>query len=413
MVAKIISGKHIRGILGYNEHKVGIGTAELLLAVNFTAEASRLSLRTKMDHFEAFVAKNRRTKTNAIHISLNFLNFDTSEKLDNELLKELTGKYMTTIGFEDQPYLLYRHYDAAHPHVHIVTTNIQSDGRRIDLHNIGRYQSETARKKLEKEYGLVEAESKRQKYNLQLNQIDIQQAMYGKHETKQAISNVVRSVTRNWKYTSLPELNAVLRQYNVIADRGTEGSKMYQKNGLVYRLLDKQGKKIGVPIKSSSIYSKPTLKFLESRYKLNEELRKPYKQPLKNAIDLVLLGHPTKVEFEQALVSKGIQVVFRQNEEGRIYGITFTDHQSKAVFNGSALGKSYSANALVEAFTSDVKPENKEASTIMSDLTYHTVSQNVNDYNTFSASQLLEDLLKAEREDLSTGLTQFGYSGTY
>lgn len=392
-------GKHIRGILSYNEHKVGKGTAEILLAVNFTAEASRLSLTNKLSHFEAFAEKNRRTKTNAIHISLNF---DPSDKLDNELLKELAEKYMTAIGFEDQPYLLYRHYDAAHPHVHIVTTNIQSDGQRIDLHNIGKNQSETARKRLEKEYSLVEAESKRQKENLPVNQVDIQKALYGKEETKQAISNVVRSVTRNWKYTSLPELNAILRQYNVIADRGTEDSKMFQKNGLLYRLLDKQGKKIGAPIKASSIYGKPTLKFLENRYKLNEELRKPYKQQLKKAIDLVLLRHPTKVEFEQALFGKEIQVVFRKNAEGKVYGITFTDHQSKSVFNGSDLGKAYSAKALTDGFTPAVKPESKSASAF----TINFRIQNPLYKNTYSGMSLLEDLLKAEAQDNSSSLLQ-------
>jgi len=403
MVAKIITGKHIRGILSYNEHKVGKGTAEILLAENFTAEASRLSLTNKLSHFEAFVEKNRRTKTNAIHISLNF---DASDKLDNELLKELAEKYMIAIGFEDQPYLLYRHYDAAHPHVHIVTTNIQSDGQRIDLHNIGKNQSETARKSLEKEYSLVEAESRGQKDNLKANQVDIQKALYGKYETKQAISNVVRSVTRNWKYTSLPELNAVLRQYNVIADCGTEDSKMFQKNGLLYRLLDRHGKKIGVPIKASSIYGKPTLKFLESRYKLNEELRKPYKLQLKQTIDFVLLMHPTKVEFEQALSGKGIQVVFRQNEEGRIYGITFTDHKSKSVFNGSALGKPYSAKALTDGFKTAVKSESKMASPFINNFTNQTGFQKFSDKGTYSASQILEDLLKTETQDIPTGLMQ-------
>ena len=313
---------------------------------------------------------------------------------------------MTAIGFENQPYLLYRHYDAAHPHIHIVTTNIQSDGQRIDLHNIGKNQSETARKRLEKEYSLVEAESKGQKDNLPVNQIDIQKALYGKEETKQAISNVVRSVTRNWKYTSLPELNAILRQYNMIADRGTEDSKMFQKNGLLYRLLDKQGKKIGAPIKASSIYGKPTLKFLENRYKLNEELRKPYKQQLKKAIDLVLLRHPTKVEFEQALFGKGIQVVFRKNAEGKVYGITFTDHPSKSVFNGSDLGKTYSAKALTDGLTPAVKPKSKIASASMNNFRNQTGFQNSLDKNTYSGMSLLEDLLKAEAQDNSSSLLQ-------
>ena len=38
--------------------------------------------------------------------------------------------------------------------------------------------------------------------------------------------------------------------------------------------------------------------------------------------------------------------MLRQNTEGRLFGITFVDNQNKVVFNGSDLGKGYSAAAL-------------------------------------------------------------------
>ncbi|MBC8053795.1 MAG: relaxase/mobilization nuclease domain-containing protein [Sphingobacteriaceae bacterium] len=402
MVAKIITGKHIRGILCYNEHKVEKGIAKLLTAENFFTDASRLSFTNKLSQFEAFTEKNRRTKTNAIHISLNF---DNTDKLDDKLIAEIGSRYMAAIGFDEQPYLLYRHHDAAHPHIHIVTTNIQSNGERIDLHNIGKNQSEIARKELEKEYGLVQAESKRQVELNQLKEIDVLKALYGKHETKQAISNVVRYVVRNWKYTSLPELNAILNQYNVSADRGPENSKMFEKNGLVYYLLD-NGKKIGVPIKASSIYGKPTLKFLESRYKLNEQLRLPFKVQLKNNIDGARLHPSTKNEFEKQLKAKGVQVLFRQNAEGKIYGVTFTDHLSKSVFNGSDLGKSYSAKAITDCFVQ--KPESKVDSTSVS-TEKHIKNTNLNFFlegSHSTPSSLLDGLLKTEYDGMPIGMFQ-------
>jgi hypothetical protein len=46
------------------------------------------------------------------------------------------------------------------------------------------------------------------------------------------------------------------------------------------------------------------------------------------------------------LENKQIFTVLRQNAEGRLYGITFVDNQNKAVFNGSDLGKGFSASAL-------------------------------------------------------------------
>ena len=54
--------------------------------------------------------------------------------------------------------------------------------------------------------------------------------------------------------------------------------------------------------------------------------------------------------FEKKLVKNGISVMFRQNGAGRIYGVTFIDYKQKVVFNGSRLGKAFSANAFHEKF---------------------------------------------------------------
>jgi uncharacterized protein YijF (DUF1287 family) len=54
---------------------------------------------------------------------------------------------MEKIGFGEQPYLIYKHEDAGHPHIHIVSTTIKADGSRINTHNIGRNQSEKQEKK--------------------------------------------------------------------------------------------------------------------------------------------------------------------------------------------------------------------------------------------------------------------------
>jgi hypothetical protein len=233
-----------------------------------------------------------------------------------------------------------------------VTTNIQDDGKRIDIHNIGRNQSETARKEIEKEFGLIKAESKKKDQKEFIHPIDVNKAIYGKAETKRSISNVVGMVTRTYKYTSLPELNAVLRLFNVMADRGTEGSRMHENKGLVFSLLDEKGNKIGVPIKASSIYGKPTLTFLEKQFRLNEALRKPHKDRLKQVIDEALNAHPkTKASLLELLDKKGIQTVIRENADGRIYGMTFVDHRTKCVFNGSDLGKQYSAKGILERLT--------------------------------------------------------------
>lgn len=64
---------------------------------------------------------------------------------------------MDKIGFGDQPYLIYQHHDAGHPHIHITSINVQDNGKRIDMHNIGKDKSEPARKEIEEAFNLVKA----------------------------------------------------------------------------------------------------------------------------------------------------------------------------------------------------------------------------------------------------------------
>jgi hypothetical protein len=168
-------------------------------------------------------------------------------------------------------------------------------------------------------------------------------------ETKRSIANVVSHVLNQYKFTSLPELNAVLTLYHVTADQGGKESRTFKNHGLYYRLLDEKGNKIGVPIKASSIYFKPTLKYLEEKFTQNESLRLPYKSKLKTAIDWTLSKRPANmVDFVFELKKEKITTVIRQNEQGFIYGISFIDHRNKTVFNGSYLGKQYSAAGIRE-----------------------------------------------------------------
>jgi len=248
MVAKIITGKKLRGALHYNENKVVEGQAELILASAFAGDIDKMNFHQKLQRFENLMQLKPNVKTNTLHISLNF---DSAEKLDDEKLQQIAITYMEKIGFGDQPFLAYRHYDAAHHHIHLVTTNIQATGESISLHNIGRLQSEKARKEIETEFNLVKAQGKQYKPEPAIQPIDLQKALYGKTPTKRAISNTVNAVISTYKFTSVPELNAILKQFNVVADRGAVDTAMFQKKGLVYSLLDTNGNKIGVPIKSS------------------------------------------------------------------------------------------------------------------------------------------------------------------
>lgn len=347
MVAIIKTGSSVHNIFNYNENKVKQGVAECIAEGNYPVDLEQLSVSMRLNRLLKQNALNGNVKRNSVHISLNF---DPSEiTLSKEKLIAIANTYMEKIGFAEQPYLVYQHHDAAHPHIHLVSIKVKPDGSRIDMHNIGRNQSETARKEIEKSFGLIEAQGRNNNTDSVLKPIAVSKVRYGRIQSKKAISAVLDGVLSSYKYTTLSELNAVLQLYNVMADRGNDNSRIFKANGLVYRILDTQGKPIGVPIKASDFYNKPTLSFLEKQFASNNNVNTVMKNRVKNAVDLALFGKNISLaELTRLLEKEGINVIFRKNTEGLIYGITYVDHTTKCVLNGSALGKQYSAKAIQE-----------------------------------------------------------------
>lgn len=352
MVAVIKTGSSIHRILNYNENKVKEKQANCIGAVNYPLSPDILTVTQKLNRFLHQLDLNKNVTRNSVHISLNF--HPSEKKLSIEKLQDIAQTYMQQIGFGQQPYLIYQHHDAGHPHIHIVSIKVRSNGSRIDMHNIGRQQSEQVRKAIEKSFKLIPAEQQNKSENQQIRPIPADKVAYGKAATKAAIQTVLDAVLHQYKYTSLPELNAVLNLYNVAASRGTHNSRTFQQRGLLYQALDANQQPIGVPLKASLFYNKPTLAFLEKQFQKNESLRKPHKERLQSTLN-ELLSKPTDsfTSLTEALARQQVQVVLRQNKAGLTYGITFVDHCTRCVFNGSELGKKYSYRGLANRLTAN------------------------------------------------------------
>jgi hypothetical protein len=346
VVAVIHQGSSLREAVNYNERKVQRQVATLLDAHQYPKDPSDLTFKQRLARLENRAKLNQRVKVNHFHVSLNFA---PGELLPEDQLKQIAALYMEKIGFTNQPYLLYEHYDSGHPHLHLVSTTIKADGSSISLHNIGKNQSSKARREIEIQFGLVKADGRKGNI-LELKPVNFKKVEYGKAETQKAIANVLSGVIQTYKYTSLPELNAVLKQYNIMADAGSEDSRIYKNQGLVYYALDESGKRVGASIKASDFYFKPTLKFLKNQFAVNEPERLKFRTKLKNSIDLILLREPGRrvEDLIESLEKEGVKTVLRQNEAGLVYGITYVDNRTKCVFNGSALGKPYSAKGIQE-----------------------------------------------------------------
>ncbi len=103
--------------------------------------------------------KPGRKLTNPVyHISLNFAQED-GVRLTDELMTEIAREYMQRMGIVNTQYIVCRHTDTAHPHLHIVANRVDNDGRTISDSNDSRRSVEICRA-LTNEYGLHIANGK-------------------------------------------------------------------------------------------------------------------------------------------------------------------------------------------------------------------------------------------------------------
>lgn len=351
MVAKIVEGSSIRGILHYNEHKVEKGEAKVLVASGFATDIESLDFHQRLYRFETLHQLSPRIRCNAMHITLNF---HPDDQLDMGIMQQITSGYMEKIGFGEQPFIAYQHLDAAHPHIHIATTRIQRDGKPIFTNKIGWRLSEPARKALEEKFGLVKAQGRKLS-----NEPYLGHAEYGALPTKKQLDNITKAVMRDYAYTSFAEYRAVLAQFNVSVDRGVGDSVMFQKKGLVYSIVGPEGCPVGVPFKASAFYRGATMRELEKRFERNEERRKEFKKGLMDRIDRVMDRYSSvkRETLVKELAKEQVVLVLGRNEAGLIYGLTFIDHKHRTVFNGSDLGKAYAAKAVTERFSDRDEPK--------------------------------------------------------
>jgi hypothetical protein len=379
MLARVESAVSMRTPLLYNTQKVKHNQALFIDAHNFLQDKDELTLRSTLKIFGRLTELSERPQKKAIHFSLNFA---VSDHLDDRQLIRIADEFMHGIDFGDQPWLLYKHIDAGHPHVHIVTTNIRPDGSRIlnDLRapnflmNICHQIEE--KHQLTPAMPTPEWVAADKRPSTIKDQIGEQMASYGRMPTSTQLRNILRYVNRSFSFTTFEAYNAVLSLYNVRADRGRPDSPMYLSGGLYYRMIDQEGKKIGAPIKASKFSEPVTLKKLEETFAVNQQLRQSWQQngrdPLRRLttrIEMTLLRKPehdySLGRFARDLLHQQIHLVIpalqqRPTRKGNTgnpdsqsippddgHGVFYVDLDAKIVIRDTELGPAYTGAAIL------------------------------------------------------------------
>ncbi len=154
MMAKIVKGSGARGIVDYildsKKQATLIDCQGVLLNDNASIARSFIAQSRLNPRVDKFIG----------HISLSFSKQDMP-RLTGELMIQISREYMDKMGIRDTQYIIGRHYDKEHPHVHIAFNRVDNNGRTISDRN-DRYRSERICKELTRKYGLYFANGKEQ-----------------------------------------------------------------------------------------------------------------------------------------------------------------------------------------------------------------------------------------------------------
>jgi hypothetical protein len=352
MIAKIGRGNNLYGALVYNQLKVEKENGQVLYTNKIieTFDGS-YTVSQLLRSFEPYLLANRKTEKPILHISLNP---DPKDKVSDEQFEKLAQKYMQKMGYAEQPFVVFKHADIERTHIHIVSVCVDEEGRKISDKFEKRRSMDVCRE-LEKEYCLISAIEKKQ--NPQ-NQI-FKPVDYKTGDIKSQMASVIRHLPRHYKFEGFGTYNALLSLFNITAEEVKGEYNGIPRQGLAYFALNDKGEKASNPFKASLFGKQAGYVQLQQYYGQSKELLKdaPSKALLKTTIEMSLLGASDEKEFKTRLLEQGINTVVRRNIEGRVYGITFVDHASKSVLNGSQLGKSLSANVFNDWWNNGNKME--------------------------------------------------------
>ncbi len=349
MVAKIKVGTSIYGALAYNSQKLDNNEAKILVTNKiFLTTNKEFDLSSATRQFQQQIPQRCNIKQPVIHISLNP---HPDDKLTDEQLTNIAEEYMERLGYGNQPYIVFKHEDISRHHIHIVSLRVDSEGKKInDKFEFRR--SKQITRDLEKKYGLHTAEKKQRRIDTAPPKVDTT-----KGDVKNQVESVIKYLSYRYNYLSFNEYRALLSLYNVTAEEVNKG--------VIYSATDDKGNKIGNPFKSSLFGKTAGYDALQNRYERSKEVIKDKKlaQGTKRRVSDALKNSTTKEEFKDRLKQSDIDVIFRENAEGRLYGTTFIDHNNHTALNGSRMGKELSANAIAEWFANPQQPQEERQTT--------------------------------------------------
>lgn len=346
MIAKIIYGQTCTGTLNYVFGKEGMQV--LGYGNTFSQNISPKFFGSVL----YFQGQRNATKNRYAHISLNLPH---GEHLDDRTFYKISEEYMENMGFGNQPFVVVRHNDTKHEHVHIVTTTVKEDGKVLGIYNSHK-RSMAIRKHLEKKYGLTPAPTKKQTSQLPIYRLPEKQfGMEAEKGTKYYLQDVLNSINQKYRVRSFDELARLVKRYHIeVRQTKSETGRI----GVAYGLNNQNGYKTRL-INGSEVHrnlSGPKLQKvfdIHSKSKLLPMYRKRLLKQIETTYDLFQTIRPHDLE---AVLKEYQHIDIKLDKKGDVIeGYTIFD-RSRYVFRARELGKNVRMQNRLDIFGKGHEP---------------------------------------------------------
>ena len=248
MTGNQVKGRSFRGALRYNLEKVEKGVAEML-----THSFAAFKENAIMKEVQMIRVLKPNLKKYFYHTSINF---PYHEKLSNETMKQIGLDYLKGNGFDQHQFIIFRHNDVDHPHLHILVNRIGYDGEVMsDSNDYAR--SEKVLRELEMKYNLTAVTPSRQARERAMTKNELEyMKRTNKPSDKMALQVILNEVLSQKNQMNTKEFIAALEAKKVsilfnIASTGYVSGVSFSYNEVVMK-----GAKIGNDFKWTTLKNK-------------------------------------------------------------------------------------------------------------------------------------------------------------
>lgn len=302
MIVKILKKSATFKGVRYNTNKVDKDKGELMAVKNFGALQAMDHLRPKdyINYLNAISARSKRTKYPQFHVVISA----EGKSKTKEELTSVAEKWLQGMGYGEQPYLLIFHKDTNNNHIHLVSTRVGKDGKKIS-----------------------DSFEKLKAYQV-LNRVE------GVDEKKEVTAKLEKALSYN--LSTRPQFMMLLEAqgYTLVLSDDHYKICKYGKELTTVSLEKVDGQIANYDKKPERIKQLHAI-FRDYRSKYDPTIY-PLTQELPGGKVTILTGHSSKLA--EALREKfGLEVFFHSKDNKQPYGYTIIDHAKRTVFKGKQI----------------------------------------------------------------------------